>query len=659
MRSNLVLFGAMLPMALVLAGCGVDSMQFVSTNMASPAVAGRAFGGQQPISGATIEVVAVGTTGYGSTGRVLGSGVTDSSGKFQFAPGAYTCPQADTPVYLLAIGGDPGIGTQNNTIVNAAGLGTCTAAQSSYVVVNEVTTAALAVSLSHFFTTDIGGVAGLSDWFGGPSTNANGVIQYARGLVLGDEDTIPALVNNSTGTAVTSTSTVTTESAKLYSIANTLASCVNSSGKTGASAPCGQLFRNTKNASGTAPTDTLQAAVQMALYPAQNVSTLYGLGTSNPPFLGLGGAPNDWTIGISYTASNLGLAVDTGTVSTLDIDANNNIWFPSNLSGSVGAAYFDQTSHTFNGPFNSTGMVHPQQVAIDQIGNVWLNDSGSAIVSDYVASSPTTAYPFSLANTTTTSVSVGFDGRINVGTTKGSTYGLGMISGNPSAYIARTGISFDYPVVSLASDVSAGNGVATTDFISTSLDDYFVSGTSATSEISTKKDDSGQVIYTGNDFVATRPYSAGSKNANDGLCIFSQNACFNIKGGTQSSPMGIAIDGGKSLWLADLGDDSVLQIPISTAGAAGGAVYLNNGRKVAYNEFLHDSADGGTLTAPYGIGIDAAGNVWVSNAGCNTTICTPSSFVLSEIVGAATPTITPVSSQIYNGTNLVGTEPAY
>lgn len=60
---------------------------------------------------------------------------------------------------------------------------------------------------------------------------------------------------------------------------------------------------------------------------------------------------------------------------------------------------------------------------------------------------------------------------------------------------------------------------------------------------------------------------------------------------------------------------------------------------------------------PYGIGVDVVGNVWVTNAGCNTTNCTPGPFTLTEIIGAGYPTITPVSAQITNG-NLVGTEPA-
>ena len=107
----------------------------------------------------------------------------------------------------------------------------------------------------------------------------------------------------------------------------------------------------------------------MALNPLSNVTALFNLINSTPAFIPyLSAPPNDWTIGVSYTTPSLGLGVDIGTQGTLDIDASGKIWFPSNGAGNAGAAYFDPVSQSFNGPFNSTGLVHPQQVAIDANG---------------------------------------------------------------------------------------------------------------------------------------------------------------------------------------------------------------------------------------------------------------------------------------------------
>ena len=172
-------------------------------------------------------------------------------------------------------------------------------------------------------------------------------------------------------------------------------------------------------------------------------------------------------------------------------------------------------------------------------------------------------------------------------------------------------------------------------------------------------DDSGQVLYTGNDYISVRSFS-GSGNNKDALCIYSQARCFNLQGVTKNTGEGIAIDGGKNLWIAESSDQAVIQVPVNNPGGAEGGIYLNsNGNNnVPNNEFMHGNSNGGTATAPFGIGVDATGNVWVTNAGCNVSDCVPGSFTLTEIVGAGFPTATPVSAQITSG-NLVGTEPTH
>ena len=152
MRLKLLIYGVTAATcSLLLAGCGMDQMPTVTQNADSPAMAGRAFGGQQPIAGATISVIAMGTSGYGSTGTILASVTTDSGGNFSFSPAAYRCPQSDTPVYLLGIGGDSGSG-ENSSVVLGAGLGTCASGKNSFTIMNEVTTVGLAFTLAQFFS---------------------------------------------------------------------------------------------------------------------------------------------------------------------------------------------------------------------------------------------------------------------------------------------------------------------------------------------------------------------------------------------------------------------------------------------------------------------------------------------------------------------------
>jgi hypothetical protein len=661
MRLKLILCGVMLPPALILTGCGMDQMAGPASNVESPAISGRSFGGQQPLVGATIEVVEFGTAGYGSPATVLATDTTDINGNFSFAPGAYSCPQSDTPVYLLGIAGDSGSGN-NPSAVTAAGLGTCTNAKSSFTVMNEITTTALAFSLAHFFNPTLGGSGGINDSFGGPSSlDTGGILVYSQGLTLGNNFTIPAIVSNPSGSVIQPPAGVTIDSAKIISIANVLAACINTSGSTSSTetrTTCGKLFHYTQNGAGIRPSDTLQAAVQMALYPDTDISQIFSLITPTPAFSGgLTGQPNDWTIGVSYSSSALGLAVDTGTASTLDIDSSNNIWFPSNLPGSAGAAYFDQASRTFNGPFNSTGLVHPQQVAIDAESFVWLNDSAAVNISGYLTTTPSTTASLSLPNTFSTGLTVGGDDRINVGINNNGTFTLGNIAKDRSGLSLESSINFIFPVSSLAGDPSHGDAVTITDPTTTTMRSYYVTSAPVENRIVNSNANSGQVIYTGNDDVSVRSYAGNNK---DGLCIYSTSTCYNFAGGLTNAAEGIAIDGAKNLWVAESLDAGILNVPVNNPGALDGAVYLNSSgpNNVPVHEYLHGNGQGNTLITPYGIGIDAEGNVWVSNAGCTTNDCAPGSFTLTEIVGAASPTITPVSAQITSGINLVGTEPA-
>ena len=662
MRLKLILSGVMLSPALVLAGCGMNATSSFTSNIESPAVSGRTFGGQNPISGATIEVVAMGTTGYGSPGTVLASATTDAEGNFSFAPGAYSCPQADTPVYLLGVGGDSGSGN-NPSIMTAAGLGTCTAGKSSYTVMNEVTTTALAFALAHFFSPTIGGSNGANDWFGGPSTVSNGTVQYSRGLVLGNSHTIPAMVSNAVGAPNQSTTTFAIDADKINAVANVLAACINSSGSTGpgdTTTPCGKLFfYTTPPGSSTAPSDTLQAAVEMALHPTQNVANIFNLITPQAPFTNTGVAPHDWTIALSYTTPSAALAVDSGTVSTVDIDQDGRVWFPSNGSGVTGATNFDPYAQAFNGPYNTTGLGHPEQVAVDGNHYVWLNDSVSSTLSSYLTYSPTQTQSLILANSISDSVTIGDDNRVNVGIDNGSVYGVANVSVDRTSYTLENGPDFPFPVTSMAGDAVGGDGVAVSDPIVSSTQDWYVFPNGSTQSVASIKALSGQVIFTGNDFVSVASRSGRSGTTNDGLCIFSRQACYAFQGPLKNSPAGIAIDGASNLWVAESGDSAVLNIPVTDASAGSAAAYLSASGDIPVNEYPHGPSFGDTMTRPEGIAIDAEGNVWVSNAGCNISGCTPGNFTLSEIVGAATPTITPVSGQITGTDNLVGTKPTF
>jgi len=146
-------------------GCSLGDFNAPGGDSASDggAFSGTVHGGQSPISGATVKLWAVGSSGYGSAGTLLATATSDGNGYFAFQAGGatnYTC--TGTPLlYLTSQGGDSGAG--NNAAitlmtilagpVNGVTQDTCALVKSAKptIVMNEVTTAVSIFSLQQFF----------------------------------------------------------------------------------------------------------------------------------------------------------------------------------------------------------------------------------------------------------------------------------------------------------------------------------------------------------------------------------------------------------------------------------------------------------------------------------------------------------------------------
>jgi len=656
---------------IVLTGCGATS-SFTGATAASK-ITGKVYGGQQPLADSLVTVWAVGTAGYGSPATFLASTATADDGTFAFADDAYTCPApygGQTQVYITAQGGSPTPGQNNPNIALAAGVGNCSSAKTASVEINEVTTAVTAFALAQFFTPT----------FGAPS-QAPGSVYYAvdfgtntadlPSLTLSNTATIPLLVDRTTGlvnpntTGSSTAPAINIEAAKIYSIADTLAACVNETydSTTSAYDNCVTLFGYTQQPgpeTPVTPTDTLEAAVDMALYPSQNVQGLYSLAQVKSPFVGLTGetGPNDWTIGVSYTTSAFGLGI-TGTSSTatsasIDIDAAGNIWFPSNLTGSTGVAYFDPANTTFNGPYvtaastQTANLVQPQYVAIDSNGLAWVADSGSASYGSTNTKSPGTGdAEYQLGGTSRFGpVAADYSGDVYLGYT--------VPGSNPYSAIAIETAGGIGPYATL--DFTATGLVGTTDFVYASTSSTANGGGTACalemasgdiSQLITETDKSYGNCTSGG--VALYPGGLGAIGLATSLnqTCSSQDAGYSC-GNTADPdfvdlPEGIATDGAGAEWYVMSGN---------------GTIFVDS--MDADNTYMHNAGNGGTVTTPYAVAIDGSGNLWIANASCVTTSsteCTPTAFILSEIIGAAAPTITPLSSQM-NGDGLyVGVEP--
>jgi len=269
-------------------------------------------------------------------------------------------------MYLVASGGTYGSNTSaNGGIKLMTALGSCSKLPSS-VTINEVTTVASAYALSAFAIVntsggiEVGAPALASDtscnaqdnWqSSGPNTcnytglvhafgTANNLVGPATGVA---RSYTPAYTQNlATDTNILNNSTVPTTGINV--LADMLASCVESDGS-----GCARgLIKGATTGAATSTTipivtsiDTLQAALNIAQNPGNNVSTLLGLVSSmaSQPYstgtlLTQTTPPTDLTLALTYTGAGLGGAPNitfsdgnNGIYnSSLSIDALGNIW---------------------------------------------------------------------------------------------------------------------------------------------------------------------------------------------------------------------------------------------------------------------------------------------------------------------------------------------
>ena len=326
------------------------------------AISGKvAHGGQSPVKTSTVNLYAAGTTGYGSAATLLASTSTDTSGNFNItAP--YTCPSGGQ-IYITAIQGDSGSGNNLNLAMMAA-LGTCPVT-SAIVNINEVTTVATVWALAPFMTgpTNIGS----------PSTP-----QALSGIAAAFAD-VNTLVNVPTGVTpgLSAPTNATVPTALIYTLANIIAPCINSAGGTaGQMNNCGSLFTQTTIT--TAPTDTITAAMNIAQHPGTNVTNIYGLAATAPPFqTGLSSQPNDFTLAVTFTGN---MAAPTA----LAADASGNIWIAS--KGNSKIVELAQNGTLLSGTGYTNSLNAPSALAFDPSGNLWVTNEFTSTLSKFNSS---------------------------------------------------------------------------------------------------------------------------------------------------------------------------------------------------------------------------------------------------------------------------------
>ena len=342
--------------ALSLIGCqGVQSAAF-HDGSESAAISGVVRGGQQPINGATIQLYSVGSGGDGSTATPLitASVTTDSSGSFNIT-GQYVCPSPASDVYIVATGGNPGLGSgaTNPQIALMAALGPCgNLTPTTSLVINEVTTVAAAYALAPYMQSygSIGSSPSDAQMMADAFTMAAELANTGAGSTPG--------VGVPTGQVV--------PSQKLNTLADILSACINSSGgKAGDSSSCGLLFSLASAASSAAPTDTVGALLDIARNPTSNVVPIFDLNSPTDPFQpSLSAAPADWTLGITSPTPSPAFSPAPGTyavspsVTLADTNPSAGIYYT--IDGSTPTS----SSIAYGGAFALAGTTTVRAVAI-------------------------------------------------------------------------------------------------------------------------------------------------------------------------------------------------------------------------------------------------------------------------------------------------------
>jgi hypothetical protein len=372
------LFTLALSTMLAITGCSVTTPSVAPTALAGSALHGNVHGGQQPISGAVLQLYAAGSSGYGSAFTyvagvsLLGNNVvtTDANGGFSIT-GTYTCPLANTQVYLVATGGNPGLpgNASNPNIALMAALGSCgLLTNNSFISMNELTTVASVWALSPFLS----GIANV----GSSASNTVGLSNAFNSVNM--------LVNIATGTpsgpALPAGATI--PFAKMNTLADILAACVNSTGGTaGDGSPCGDLFADTA-VNGVFASDTINAALNIAKHPNTQVGALISIAPPSSPFQPTLASASDFALVITHSGG--GISAPKGVAA----DASGNVWLANSANNTV--TELDALGVT---PAAATGFLSgsngftagtlnvPVAIAIDQRGNAWIANSGNSTVS--------------------------------------------------------------------------------------------------------------------------------------------------------------------------------------------------------------------------------------------------------------------------------------
>jgi hypothetical protein len=705
-----------------------------------------------PVSGATVQLFAAGSQCYGSA---YGSGncpsandplvfpngtssaTTSSNGSFTI-PAGYTC-SPNSLLYVVASGGTPqglGLTSPNVQLGLMTALGPCSNLNSSVpIVLNEVTTIATVYALAPFTGADYAQIGTSSTNYDSP-----GVLGYNNGLANAFA-TVNNLVDITTGQALSVTpaggsfippggtnpvNIGTAPQAEINTLADVIDTCAASAGGApGDGSRCDFYFQASNTSPplgapplpGNSPTTILQAVLEVAQHPGiagidpidrpsptagePLYDVLSNAVAGNPPlvppfspslFTNGAGAPNDWSIALSFTGGGLeGAVLASPQSKAMAIDGSGNLWIANGRISSVtelsnlGAAISpfgtgaDSTIAAAGG-FKGGGLKKPEKIAIDPIGDAWVLNNNSSLTELNSSGTAVTGSPFSGAGSNAANgLAIDATGDAWI-TDSGSPGDVGEYAGY-NTVINGQQVPNGTPVspaggyaIAAASNPNAANADPNGAIVINSSGDVWVldGGNYTAVELST----TGQLLDTdcGDqiDSQTNAPYnppvcllsvlhfgnsmaldSAGdifipdpSQASAELYELLAGGGTTNFggvgKNDSESIPptnVPIAIDGSGHIWLmttASSNGNSAVPAALTEFSASGAGLNFASANSSAAPGFLCPSSVCPNFNNAVSIDVDASGNVWVLTGTSSSTV--------TEFVGAATPVVTPSSA---------------
>jgi hypothetical protein len=413
----------------LLAGCGVAASTPPTNYNAPVTLQGQVFAARNYMAGATVTVYATQPNGVATNGTYVGSAkvlaTTTANATGGWSLTGISCSSPDQ-LYVTAAAGIPyASGLSYTNLVNnpnslmMTAIGDCsilTSATSTTnvtsIVTNEASTVAAVWALRAFINVKGTTVNVTSDATNYGGTSGAGVPGNYAGLAhafLNANNLSPYKIGNfvqyTNGDPDGTHGGGLVPVQELNSLAYAQYLCTIGSDGTspGNFTYCTTLYGLATPPGGTAPTNSLQAMLNIADYPANNPDAILAFtltpiplsgqtgsqqinaGVYVPALTAFGTLTDDWSVALYYLPGDGATSTAQGSIvpEYVTLDADDNVYFsnPAASSSSTAGNVVSLNSYgidRWNSPTDTTTLVQPRAIAADALGNVWVVNGGTS-----------------------------------------------------------------------------------------------------------------------------------------------------------------------------------------------------------------------------------------------------------------------------------------